>query len=55
MRQLDPYGHPRSNHNCRRWYDHGKPWVTHCNIQAGGGDLYEVGVRARRQYGNWLG
>jgi len=51
VRQFDPYGHPRSNHNCRRWYDHSKPWVTHCNIQAGGGDLYEIAVRAREKYG----
>jgi hypothetical protein len=51
VRDLDPYGHPRANHNCGPWYDHGKPWVTHCNIQEGGGDLYEVGVKARRNYG----
>ena len=50
VRECDPYAHPRSNHNCRAWYDHAKPWVTHCNIQAGGGDLYEVGCRAREKY-----
>ena len=33
MQQLDPYDHLRSNHNARRFYDHGKPWVTHCSIQ----------------------
>jgi hypothetical protein len=29
----DPYQHPRSIHNCRGFYDHSKPWVTHCSIQ----------------------
>jgi len=33
VQTLDPYQHPRSNHNCRVFYDHGKPWVTHCSIQ----------------------
>lgn len=31
---LDPYNHPRSIHNCIRFYDHAKPWVTHCSIQS---------------------
>ena len=30
---MDPYDHLRSIHNCRGFYDHGKPWVTHCSIQ----------------------
>lgn len=29
----DPYAHLRSIHNCRRMYDHAKPWVTHVSIQ----------------------
>ena len=29
----DPYDHLRSIHNCRPFYDHSKPWVTHCSIQ----------------------
>jgi hypothetical protein len=29
----DPYGHPRSIHNCRGFYDHTRPWVTHASIQ----------------------
>jgi len=29
----DPSQHLRSIHNCREFYDHGKPWVTHCSIQ----------------------
>ncbi len=30
----DPYQHLRSIHNCRIFYDHNKPWVTHCSIQS---------------------
>jgi len=33
VRDADPYDHPRSVHNCRQWYDHTKPWVTHASIQ----------------------
>ena len=33
VRQIDPYNHLRGIHNCRGWYDHSKPWVTHCSIQ----------------------
>lgn len=29
----DPYQHLRSIHNCRSFYDHSKPWVTHQSIQ----------------------
>ena len=29
----DPYGHLRSIHNCMRFYDHTKPWVTHMSAQ----------------------
>lgn len=29
----DPYQHLRSIHNCREFYDHSKPWVTHQSIQ----------------------
>lgn len=29
----DPYQRLRSVHNCRGFYDYGKPWVTHCSIQ----------------------
>lgn len=37
--QDDPYGHPRSIHNCRNMYDHSRPWITHCSIQRQ--DLYK--------------
>ena len=30
---LDPYGHLRSIHNCVAFYDHTRPWITHCSIQ----------------------
>ncbi len=33
IQESDPHGHPRSVHNCRQFYDHSKPWVTHCSIQ----------------------
>lgn len=29
----DPYGHLRSIHNCFRFYDFTKSWVTHCSMQ----------------------
>lgn len=29
----DPYDHLRSIHNCVPFYDHTKPWITHCSIQ----------------------
>lgn len=33
VRDNDPYGHPRSIHQCFKFYDHSKPWVTHASIQ----------------------
>ena len=29
----DPYSHLRAIHNCRPFYDHSRPWITHCSIQ----------------------
>lgn len=29
----DPVGHLRSIHNCTRFYDYGRGWITHCSIQ----------------------
>jgi hypothetical protein len=34
VQESDPYQHLRSVHNCRQFYDHGKPWVTHCSVQS---------------------
>ena len=31
--EQDPYRHLRSIHNCVAFYDHSRPWVTHCSIQ----------------------
>ncbi len=33
VQEHDPAQHLRSIHNCRGFYDHGKPWVTHSSIQ----------------------
>lgn len=35
----DPYHHLRSIHNCRPFYDHNRPWITHLSIQRQ--DLYK--------------
>ncbi len=29
----DPYNHLRSIHNAGSFYDHSRPWITHCSIQ----------------------
>ena len=34
----DPYNHMRSIHNCIPFYDHTRPWITHCSLQRQ--DLY---------------
>jgi hypothetical protein len=33
LQEADPHGHLRSIHNCMGFYDHGKPWITHCSVQ----------------------
>jgi hypothetical protein len=33
VQESDPHQHLRSVHNCLRFYDHAKPWVTHQSIQ----------------------
>jgi len=33
VQESDPYQRLRSIHNCRGFYDHNKPWVTHQSIQ----------------------
>lgn len=37
--EKDPYHHLRSIHNCHGFYDHTRPWITHCSIQRQ--DLYK--------------
>jgi len=47
----DPYNHLRSIHNCRHFYDHSRPWITHCSVQRQ--DIYvtvEMTDRWREQY-----
>jgi hypothetical protein len=34
LQESDPYGHLRSIHNCRVFYDHARAWVTHASIQS---------------------
>ncbi|MBQ8148983.1 MAG: DUF4038 domain-containing protein [Clostridia bacterium] len=33
IQQTDPYGRLTSIHNCFGFYDHTRPWVTHCCLQ----------------------
>jgi hypothetical protein len=33
VQREDPYNHLRSVHNCREFYDHSLPWVTHASVQ----------------------
>ena len=47
IRDHDPYQRLRGIHNCRRWYDHSKPWVTHTSIQTS--NMAE-GIHYRSQY-----
>jgi hypothetical protein len=42
VQQIDPYDHLRSTHNCFAFYDHRKPWVTHCSVQ--NANMYRVQV-----------
>ncbi len=48
IRDHDPYQRLRGIHNCRGWYDHNKPWVTHTSIQT-----YNMaeGIHYRTRYG----
>lgn len=49
---LDPYNHLRSVHNCMKFYDYTRPWVTHCSMQRQ--DLYrhvEYTDEFRTRYG----
>lgn len=36
--RLDPYNRLRGIHNCIAFYDHTRPWITHCSLQRQ--DLY---------------
>ena len=47
IRKADPYRRMRGIHNCRTWYDHSKPWVTHASVQSS--NLVQ-GRSARQKY-----
>jgi len=47
VQKYDPYQHLRGIHNCRGFYDHNKPWVTHASIQSS--DLVK-GIEWRNKY-----
>lgn len=52
VQENDPSQHLLSIHNCREFYDHTRPWVTHCSIQRR--DIYktaEMTTEWREQYG----
>ena len=38
--ESDPWHHLRSIHNCRHFYDHSRPWITHLSIQRQ--DIYKT-------------
>ena len=38
--EKDAYHHLRGIHNCRAFYDHSRPWVTHCSVQRQ--DIYKT-------------
>jgi hypothetical protein len=48
VQDLDAFNHLRSIHNCVAFYDHSKPWVTHCSVQHH--DLARM-AKWQRQYG----
>ena len=48
VRDADPHGRLRSIHNWRRYYDNGKPWVTHSSIQNGTAVLDDVRAETYR-------
>jgi hypothetical protein len=47
VQKYDPYQRLRGIHNCRGFYDHNKPWVTHASIQSS--DLAS-GIEWRNKY-----
>ncbi|MCC8107149.1 MAG: DUF5605 domain-containing protein [Clostridiales bacterium] len=52
LMEKDPYGHLRSIHNCKEFYDYRRSWITHCSIQRI--DLYRTAENVnewREKYG----
>lgn len=33
LKEADPYGHLASIHNCEKFYDYSRDWITHCSCQ----------------------
>jgi hypothetical protein len=48
VQAADPYGRLRSVHNCRKFYDHTRPWVTHASVQSSD---FKSARKWRQQYG----
>ena len=48
VQESDPYHHLRGIHNCRGFYDHSRPWVTHTSVQH---QQVELTDEWRRLYG----
>lgn len=48
LQREDAHQRLRGIHNCRGWYDHSKPWVTHCSIQTSD---FQRAKEYRDQYG----
>lgn len=52
VRDLDPYGHPRSIHQCVTFFDHSADWITHASLQKT--DAYKTAENTdawRREWG----
>lgn len=47
----DPYRHLISIHNCSRFYDYSRPWITHCSIQRI--DVYKTSESTRDWREQW--
>lgn len=46
--KTDPHGHLTSIHNQRGFFDHKRPWVTHCSVQS---DVLESAPKWIEEYG----
>ncbi|WP_159499884.1 DUF5605 domain-containing protein [Microbacterium sp. 18062] len=47
----DPFGHLASIHNCRPFYDHSRPWITHVSAQRV--DVYRTAEETDRWRERW--
>jgi hypothetical protein len=51
VQENDPVGHLLSIHNCREFYDHSRPWVTHASIQRQ--DIYKTSETTTEWRDRW--